>query len=110
MTLIQEFAPQLKAIMSRSSNATTGNPDRTENMSMLERIRTAEIRGIDPSPIRSYTFEWSSMALGWYESLLWGFIYVSEMHVGKGTVGVWNGTAVISIREHLRNESTIRTR
>lgn len=61
---------------------------------MLERIRTTEIRGIDPSPIRSYTFEWSTMALGWYESLLWGFIYVSEMSIGKGSAGVWNGTGV----------------
>ena len=41
-------------------------------------------------------FEWSPLALGWYESLLWGFIYVSERNVSKGagTVGVWNGTAV----------------
>ena len=34
------------------------------------------------------------MSLGWYESLLWGFIFASEMVVQKGTVGVWNGTAV----------------
>jgi hypothetical protein len=41
-------------------------------------------------------FEWGPLALGWYESLLWGFIFVSERHVSKGTgtVGVWNGTAV----------------
>lgn len=34
--------------------------------------------------------------MGWYESLLWGFIYVSERTVqkGSGTVGVWNGTKV----------------
>ncbi len=32
--------------------------------------------------------------MGWYESLLWGFIFASEMVVQKGTVGVWNGTAV----------------
>ncbi|KAF3927143.1 hypothetical protein ABW20_dc0100307 [Dactylellina cionopaga] len=64
------------------------------NISMLERIRTTEVPGIEPSPIKCYTFEWSSMALGWYESLMWGFIFVSEMHVAKGTVGVWNGTMV----------------
>ena len=34
------------------------------------------------------------MSLGWYESLLWGFIFASEMVVQKGTVGVWNGTNV----------------
>lgn len=38
--------------------------------------------------------------MGWYESLLWGFIFSSEMVVGSasgstpGTVGVWNGTGV----------------
>ncbi|TGZ84459.1 hypothetical protein EX30DRAFT_313048 [Ascodesmis nigricans] len=49
-----------------------------------------------PSPIKTHMFEWSPLALGWYESLLWGFIYVSERNVqkGSGTVGVWNGTRV----------------
>jgi hypothetical protein len=38
--------------------------------------------------------------LGWYESLLWGFIFSSEMVVGStsnstpGSVGVWNGTGI----------------
>lgn len=63
-------------------------------MSMLERIRRTEIHGIEPSLIKTHMFEWSPLALGWYESLLWGFIFVSERHVAKGTVGVWNGTAV----------------
>lgn len=34
------------------------------------------------------------MSLGWYESLLWGFIFASEMMVQKGTVGVWNGSNI----------------
>lgn len=50
--------------------------------------------GLDPSPPRVHLFEWTSLSLGWYESLLWGFIFASEMVVQKGTVGVWNGTAV----------------
>ena len=50
--------------------------------------------GLDPSPPRTHLFEWTSLSLGWYESLLWGFIFASEMVVQKGTVGVWNGTAV----------------
>lgn len=54
----------------------------------------------DPSPVRVHMFEWSPLSLGWYESLLWGFIFSSEMVVGSavnstpGTVGVWNGTAI----------------
>ncbi|PGH12972.1 hypothetical protein AJ79_03945 [Helicocarpus griseus UAMH5409] len=54
----------------------------------------------EPSPVRVHLFEWSPLSLGWYESLLWGFIFASEMVVGSasgstpGTVGVWNGTAI----------------
>lgn len=54
----------------------------------------------DPSSIKVHSFEWSALALGWYESLLWGFIFSSEMLVGSatnstpGSVGVWNGTVI----------------
>ncbi|KAI4189275.1 MAG: hypothetical protein L6R41_001596 [Letrouitia leprolyta] len=49
---------------------------------------------IDPSPPRVHLFSWTPLALGWYESLLWGFIFASEMVVQKGTVGVWNATNI----------------
>ncbi|KAL8826412.1 MAG: hypothetical protein Q9191_003818 [Dirinaria sp. TL-2023a] len=49
---------------------------------------------IDASPPRIHLFEWTPLSLGWYESLLWGCIFASEMVVQKGTVGVWNGTNV----------------
>lgn len=49
---------------------------------------------IDHTPPRIHFFEWTPLSLGWYESLLWGFIFASEMVVSKGTVGVWNGTSV----------------
>ncbi|KAL8772834.1 MAG: hypothetical protein Q9209_002179 [Squamulea sp. 1 TL-2023] len=49
---------------------------------------------IDPSPLRVHLFSWTPMSLGWYESLLWGFIFASEMMVQKGTVGVWNGSNI----------------
>lgn len=49
---------------------------------------------VDPTPPRVHLFEWTPLSLGWYESLLWGFIFASEMIVQKGTVGVWNGTSV----------------
>lgn len=60
----------------------------------LRRIQQTEVFGIDPSPVRVHSFEWSSLALGWYESLLWGIIFASEMQVSKGNTGVWNGTAI----------------
>ncbi|KAJ5794668.1 hypothetical protein N7457_001267 [Penicillium paradoxum] len=54
----------------------------------------------EPTPVRMQSFEWSALSMGWYESLLWGFIFSSEMVVGSasgatpGTVGVWNGTSI----------------
>lgn len=60
----------------------------------LRRLSGIEIVGIEPSPPRVHSFEWSQLALGWYESLLWGIIFTSEMQVSKGTMGIWNGTAI----------------
>jgi len=70
--------------------STTDHP----STSILRTIQTAKLIGIEPSAIRIQYFEWSPLSLGWYESLLWGFIFTSEMQVAKGTVGVWNGTGV----------------
>jgi len=60
----------------------------------LEIIHDTEVRGIEPSPIRVHLFEWSPLSLGWYESLLWGFVFAQEMLVAKGTAGVWNNTSI----------------
>lgn len=60
----------------------------------LRRIQGIQLVGIEPSPARVHSFEWSPLALGWYESLLWGVIFTSEMQVAKGTMGIWNGTAI----------------
>lgn len=60
----------------------------------LGTIRDVQLVGVEPSPVRVHSFDWSPLALGWYESLLWGFIFASEMQVSKGTVGVWNTTQI----------------
>lgn len=82
LTLIAEIPSHLPEDPSRDTAAT------------LATIRRAEVRGIDPSPIRVHSFEWSPLSLGWYQSLLWGFIFSSELAVSKGPAGVWNGTGV----------------
>ena len=60
----------------------------------LRRISGVEIVGIEPSDPRVHSFEWSQLALGWYESLLWGVIFTNEMQVSRGTMGIWNGTSI----------------
>ena len=60
----------------------------------LRGIQETELLGIEPSPVRVHSFEWSPLALGWYESLLWGVIFASEMQIAKGNMGIWNGTAI----------------
>lgn len=78
--LIQTLSPKLE-----SSKDTA---------SALQTIQQTTVPGIDPSPIRVHLFEWSTLSLGWYESLLWGFVFASEMVVAKGTAGVWNNTSI----------------
>jgi High-temperature-induced dauer-formation protein len=83
LTLLAELEPQLPG------------SEATENVSAaLATIRKATVNGIEPSVIRVHLFEWSSLSLGWYESLLWSFIFASEMLVSKGTTGVWNGSLI----------------
>jgi hypothetical protein len=68
--------------------------DSNDTAAALTTIRDTDVRGIDPSPIRVHLFEWSPLSLGWYESLLWGFVFAQEMLVAKGTAGVWNNTSI----------------
>jgi hypothetical protein len=82
--LISELTPKLP---------NTGNSS-TDTPKALRTIRDTEVRGIEPSPIRVHSFEWSPLSLGWYESLLWGFVFAGEMTVSKGTAGVWNNTSI----------------
>jgi hypothetical protein len=69
-------------------------PNSDDTAAALTTIRETEVRGIEPSPIRVHLFEWSPLSLGWYESLLWGFVFAQEMLVAKGTAGVWNNTSI----------------
>lgn len=81
--LISELGPKMPSSGSSNDTATA-----------LQIIRETEVRGIEPSPIRVHLFEWSPLSLGWYESLLWGFVFAAEMLVAKGTAGVWNNTSI----------------
>ncbi|KAI0201275.1 high-temperature-induced dauer-formation protein-domain-containing protein [Astrocystis sublimbata] len=60
----------------------------------LKAIQKVDLVGIEPTSVRVQSFEWSPLALGWYESLIWSFVFASEMQVAKGTVGLWNGTGI----------------
>ncbi|KAI0977374.1 high-temperature-induced dauer-formation protein-domain-containing protein [Xylaria arbuscula] len=85
LTVIQ----QLTVLVNRQElNADLPSP------TTLKTIQEADIVAIEPSLVRVQSFEWSPLALGWYESLIWSFVFSSEMQVAKGMVGVWNGTGI----------------
>ncbi|KAI9149329.1 Ubp5-interacting protein [Paramyrothecium foliicola] len=63
-------------------------------LDVVRRIQKIDLVGIEPSPVRVHSFEWSELALGWYESLLWGIIFTSEMQIAKGAMNIWMGTAI----------------
>ena len=84
LTVIQ----QMSSVMPRQGAREVSNAD------IVRRIRGIDLIGIEPSPARVQSFEWSPLALGWYESLLWGVIFSNEMHIAKGTMGIWSGTLI----------------
>lgn len=84
LMLITEMTPRIPNTGSSS----------TDTAAALKAIRESTISAIEPSPIKNYSFEWSPLSMGWYESLLWGYIFAGEMQVSKGTAGVWNNTSI----------------
>ena len=99
LTIISAITPHVPD----SAFQTVSNPEARALISNVPSfVEDPAIRTIvsEPSPIRVHSFEWSPLSMGWYESLLWGFIFSSEMVVGTasgatpGTVGVWNGTGI----------------
>ncbi|KAH8664033.1 high-temperature-induced dauer-formation protein-domain-containing protein [Xylariales sp. PMI_506] len=85
LTVIQ----QLTALITRQGLSAESPSNAT-----LKSIRDADLVGIEPSPVRVHSFEWSPLSLGWYESLVWSFVFASEMQIARGTVGIWNGTSI----------------
>ena len=99
LTIISAIAPHIPDAALQSS---TSPEARTLIHNLPSFADEPEVKSIvsEPTPVRVQSFEWSALSMGWYESLLWGFIFSSEMVVGSaagatpGTVGVWNGTAI----------------
>ncbi|KAL2269734.1 hypothetical protein VTJ83DRAFT_1918 [Remersonia thermophila] len=105
LTLLQQLSALLPRQETRPSDSSSNSSGPTAGASLalapaaappatLAKIRDIHLVGVDASPIRVHSFEWSSLALGWYESLLWGFIFAAEAQVARGTVGVWNQTSI----------------
>ncbi|KAL4805958.1 high-temperature-induced dauer-formation protein-domain-containing protein [Aspergillus unguis] len=98
LTIISAIMPSLPETAFQSSNGQTRELIKTLPSFAEDPMIQSIIA--EPAPPRVHSFEWSALSMGWYESLLWGFIFSSEMVVGSasgatpGTVGVWNGTAI----------------
>ncbi|KAJ5737630.1 uncharacterized protein N7483_002755 [Penicillium malachiteum] len=99
LTIISAIAPHIPETALQSAVS----PDARTLISNLPSFaEEPQVKSIisEPTPVRAQSFEWSALSMGWYESLLWGFIFSSEMVVGSaagatpGTVGVWNGTGI----------------
>jgi hypothetical protein len=99
LTIISSISPHIPESALQSSSSPEARTLIT-NLPTFAEEPTIQTLLSEPSPVRVHSFEWSPLALGWYESLLWGLIFSSEMVVGSasnstpGTVGVWNGTGI----------------
>ena len=80
------------AVIAEVGPALAGARDDDAALAALRRARPPV--GLERSPVRVHLFEWSPLALGWYESLLWSFVFTSELAYSKGSAGVWNATLV----------------
>ncbi|KAI7618373.1 hypothetical protein KC346_g5051, partial [Hortaea werneckii] len=49
---------------------------------------------LTPVSPSAQAFQWTSLSLGWYISLLWGLIYASDANSNKGINGIWTGTNI----------------
>lgn len=152
LTLIKALAPHLPPSSSSATTAaataspnTSTRPSSTSTDPSLRQFlsnlpSTANNSLISPllsspSPIRTQLFEWSPLSLGWYECLLWSFIFAAEMAVESSTptfipgvnvgsalagtggggggsvssVGVWNGTQIrlFRVQEGVREGPTL---
>ncbi|KAJ5908314.1 Nuclear pore complex component [Penicillium taxi] len=101
LTIISAIAPH---IPDTALQAVSSHEARTLIHNLPSFGEEPQVKSIisEPTPVRAQPFEWSALSMGWYESLLWGFIFSSEMVVGSGatpgTVGVWNNTAIVLFR------------
>ncbi|QIX01502.1 hypothetical protein AMS68_007019 [Peltaster fructicola] len=55
--------------------------------------------------IRLQSFSWSPLALGWYLSMLWGFIYAQDASANRGSNGLWTRTCIRLFNIQSRSES-----
>ncbi|KAI9726030.1 MAG: hypothetical protein M1828_002038 [Chrysothrix sp. TS-e1954] len=83
MRLIDQLMPKLPP---QGPSSTSG--------AALNTIRRTPIEGLSSSPTRVHLFEWTPLSIGWYESLLWGFIFSTEIENSKGAMTLWKGTSV----------------
>jgi hypothetical protein len=66
----------------------------------IQTIRSTEVTDLERDPVRVHLFEWSPLSLGWYESLLWSFIFSFEVQTSGGGPGLWKGTQIRLFRVH----------
>ncbi|KAL8391981.1 hypothetical protein RB595_002264 [Gaeumannomyces hyphopodioides] len=92
LTLTQQLTALLPRQALSSSSAEAGS-DATSKQ-VLEKIRTTKLVGVEAGDPRVHSFEWSPLALGWYESLVWSFVFTAELASARGTAGIWNTTAI----------------
>ena len=82
----------LTTLLPLSSLVSSSSESSTEHiLASLRRIDTKDLH-IELSSIRVHFFEWTPLALGWYGSLLWGYVFQAEATISKGTSGVWSAT------------------
>lgn len=94
VVVLDQLAPKVTELSEES-------PDPRPIIKFLQKVKIEGVNARTPNP---RSFVWSPQAKVWFESLLFGYIYISETQIGNGAVGVWTGTDVKLFR--VQNDPT----
>ena len=102
LSVIHILEPQISSLLSSLPTPST--------RPILEHLRSSQLPGIESSLASMSTepFNWTSPAIVWYKSFLWGQIFSSEMDLQNGTVGVWKDTEIRLFKVQKRTEDGLR--
>lgn len=89
-----DLAPIVAVLDQLAAEVTKLSQESPDPRPIIKYLKRARIEGIVARAPNPRSFVWSEQAKVWFESLLFGYIYMSETQIGNGAVGVWTGTNV----------------
>jgi hypothetical protein len=59
---------------------------------------------VKPAAGGPVNFQWTAVAVGWYNALIWSRIYLQEAEAFQGSTGLYNSTDIRLFRRHTASQ------